>query len=177
MRKILFILIICFIVCSCKSGDTVTLTNSWSLSVLPSSVRLDPVTNEIIEQRFILTRNLQLKYHDILKKNQIFDGHTVSLSAARGEYVSFQLVLTNNTAKTLKGIRVEMPQFKSEVVQFSVKSELFLDCSVNVKTPSTGYPKASLGKGWYPDALIPFKYIQDDSMAIRDRWKIGRAHV
>jgi hypothetical protein len=45
-----------------------------------------------------------------------------------------------------------------------------LEWSVEVKTPSTGYPKASLGEGWYPDALIPFKYIQDDTSKIHRSW-------
>ena len=36
----------------------------------------------------------------------------VTLYAARGEYISFQLVITNNTDKTLKNIRIEMPAFR-----------------------------------------------------------------
>jgi len=63
-----------------------------------------------------------------------------------------------------------MPPFEKKDSRFPVKPELFLEWSVEVKDPSTGYPKASLGEGWYPDALIPFKYIQDDSAAVRWRW-------
>jgi hypothetical protein len=106
----------------------------------------------------------------MLQKNWIFDGAKVTLQAARGEYISFQLVLTNHTDKILKGIRVEMPPFGNGNSRFTIKPELFLEWSVEVKTPSTGYPKASLSTGWYPDALIPFKYIQDDSAAVRWRW-------
>ena len=108
--------------------------------------------------------------HEMLEKNWIYDGAKVTLQAARGEYISFQLVLTNNTDKILKGIRVEMPPFGNDNSRFTVKPELFLEWSVEVKTPSTGYLRASLGTGWYPDALIPFKYIQDDSAAVRWRW-------
>jgi hypothetical protein len=62
-----------------------------------------------------------------------------------------------------------MPAFKNQRSAFEIKPELFLEWAVNVKAPSTGYPKASLGSGWYPDALIPFKYIQDDSVKAKGR--------
>jgi hypothetical protein len=170
MIKIQYFLLSCIAAISCNSENISTKTSDWNISVLPSSVRLDPTTNEIIDQRFILSKNDPSQQVDMLKKNLIFDGKRVSIHAARGEYVSFQLVLTNNTGKTLKNIRVNMPAFSKEATQFPVKPEFFLEWSVEVKTPSTGYPKASLGNGWYPDALIPFSYIQDDSAAVRWRW-------
>ncbi len=170
MTKFHFVLVLGIIACSCKSVNTKTGTADWSISVLPSSIRLDPTSNEIIEQRFILLKSDLSQKDEVLKKNWIYDGDRVSLFAARGEYVSFQLVVTNNTSKTLKGIRIDMAAFRNDVSQFSVKPEFFLEWSVKVKTPSTGYPKASLGNGWYPDALIPFSYIQDDSAAVRWRW-------
>src|SRR5215216_2276433 len=142
-------------------------SQQFTATVIPSSIRLDPVSNEIIENRFIVNRgNFPA---DVLKKNWIYDGSKVSLKAARGEYVSFQVVVTNHTNNTLKGLHVAMSPFKGSG-QLSVQPELFLEWSVNVQTPSTGYQKASLGKGWYPDALIPFKYIQDDSAEVHGRW-------
>lgn len=150
--------------------DNSILPSNWTISVLPSSVRIDPTTNQIIDERFCLPEGRKEMQNDMLKKNQIYDGTTVSLSAARGEYISCQLVVTNNTAKTLKNIRIEMDNFSNDDSHFPFKPEFFLEWSVEVKTPSTGYPKASLGIGWYPDALIPFRYIQDDSAAVRSRW-------
>ena len=44
-----------------------------------------------------------------------------------------------------------------------------MEWSVYVQNPSTGYPKVSLGKGWYPDALIPFSSIHLDSSKV-NRW-------
>jgi hypothetical protein len=38
------------------------------------------------------------------------------------------------------------------------------------KDPKHRLSVASLGPGWYPDALIPFRYIQDDSSLVRWRW-------
>lgn len=170
MRKKHLLLLLGIIAFSCNSVNQDVITTDWSISVLPASVRLDPTDNEIIDQRFILLKD-DLKQNDnMLKKNQIYDGARASLVGARGEYISFQLVLTNNTTNTLKGIMIEMPPFKKDDNQLTVNPELFLEWSVKVSTPSTGYPKASLGNGWYPDALIPFNYIQVDSATVKRRW-------
>lgn len=138
----------------------------WKISVLPSSVRLNPQTNEIID----IYDNCQSCRKNLLEKNWIYDGKKVALQGARGEYVSFQVVLTKNTDATLKGISVEIPAFKGEGGAFRNPAELFLEWSVEVKTPSTGYPKASFGKGWYPDALIPFRCIQAGAKSPGGSW-------
>ncbi|MBK8883419.1 MAG: DUF4091 domain-containing protein [Bacteroidales bacterium] len=155
---------------SCNTASKTTENSGWTTSVIPSSIRLDPVTNQIIDQRFCLPVKKGEKQHDLRKKNLIYDGKQVSLFAARGEYISFQVVITNNTGTSLKNIKISMPEFSNSETVFQIKPEFFLEWSVQVKTPSTGYPKASLGNGWYPDALIPFSYIQDDSAAVRHRW-------
>jgi hypothetical protein len=142
----------------------------WTISVLPSSVRLDPVTNTIIEERFSAVNTGLEEKGNLLEKNWIYDGNKVALKSARGEYVSFQLVVTNNNPDSiLKDIKVEMSPFSNTKTQFKIKPELFLEWAVEVKTPSTGYPKASLGVGWYPDALIPFKFIQKNSSKSKGR--------
>ena len=142
----------------------------WELSVLPSSVRLDPSSNEIIDLRFDAVDSYKPSNRNLLEKNWVFDGKEVNLYGARGEYVSFQLVVTNKSDSPLKGILVNMDAFKNSNVQFNISPELFLEWAVEVKTKSTGYPKASLGKGWYPDALIPFECIQDDSSLVGRWW-------
>ncbi len=142
-----------------KQRSDITERNStgWSLSVLPSSVRLDPTTNKIIEDRFSAVKTSIQEKGNLLEKNWIYDGNKVSLKSARGEYISFQLVITNNIPNSiLKGIKVEIPSFKNETAQLKIKPELFLEWAVSVKTPSTGYPKASLGNGWYPRCLNSF---------------------
>ena len=173
MKKIepyYFLIAACLAASSCSSPETDSASAPWTVSVLPSSVRLDPVTNDIIDQRFCLLKENPGTQENMLGRNLIFDGKKVSLHAARGEYISFQVVVTNNSDKTLKNIRVTMPEFKGGNSGFLIKPEFFLEWSVEVKTPSTGYPRASLGSGWYPDALIPFSCIQDDSSAVRRRW-------
>ncbi|HEV7330829.1 MAG TPA: hypothetical protein VGN63_07315 [Flavisolibacter sp.] len=140
-------------------------TPGWSVSVLPASVRLDPSTNKIIDQPYG-TSNHAIE-NALLKKNWVYDGKVAELKGARGEYVSFQLVLTNETDKTLKGISVAMQPFQNGKTVFNAQPEMFLEWAVEVKSVSSGYPKASLGRGWYPDALIPFKYIQQGVQSLK----------
>lgn len=170
MSKSLIIVSLCIILGSCRSGETGNNAQAWSIAVIPSSVRLDPSTNEIIENRFVAYKSAAGNEAASLKKNWVYDGKKAAISGARGEYVSFQVVLSNHTDSALKAIRIELPAFKKDSVQLDIKPELFLEWAVEVKTPSTGYQKASLGKGWYPDALIPLEYIQADSMAVHGRW-------
>ena len=167
MKNLLILTSISLIMVSCGLSDTET---GWEISVLPSSVRLDPVTNEIIDHRFDAVPKETTGGENLLIKNWIYDGEQVTLHGARGEYISFQLVLTNNTGSTLKGINIDIAPFKGTGSGIDIDPELFLEWAVEVKTPSTGYPKASLGTGWYPDALIPFKYIQMDSSKVHRRW-------
>ncbi len=155
----------------CNAQEIGTKENqNWGLSALPASVRLDPSSNTIIEHRFNAVENYKPIKGDLLDRNWVFDGEKIELYAARGEYISFQLVVTNNTNSTLKGIMVDMVPFKNKETRFTIGPELFLEWSVEVKTPTTGYPKASLGKGWYPDALIPYNLIQTDSSTVKGRW-------
>jgi hypothetical protein len=152
------------------SGIRTHAGDPWQLRALPSSVRLDPVNNEIIEHRFKGVPASRAGKGNLLDKNWIYDGKEVSLHGARGEYVSFQLVLTNESDTTLSGIKLDMQPFRNGSTELAIQPELFLEWSVNVQSPSTGYPRSTLGKGWYPDALIPFKYIQADSAKVRGRW-------
>ncbi len=142
----------------------------WTISVIPSSVRLDPVTNEIIDHRYDAVSSYRPENENLLENNWIYDGGRVRLHAARGEYISFQLVITSHSDSTLRDIEVGMTPFDNGDDVFEIDPELFLEWSVEVKSPSTGYEKATLGKGWYPDALIPFEYIQQDTSQIGRRW-------
>lgn len=156
---------------SCRNGShNEEESPGWSISVLPSSVRLNLVTNEILDEKPKVYPSQKSMPDNLLEKNWIYSGKAAYLHGARGEYVSFQIVLTNHTDSTLKNISVHVEPFKNEQSQFNIPPELFLEWGVHVKTPSTGYPRATLGTGWYPDALIPFKYIQQDTSEINRRW-------
>ncbi len=171
MKDLLNILLISVFLSSCGPTGNTNRQPDWQISVLPSSVRLDPVTNEIIESRFHGVKQKVPVSKNLLKENWIYDGNEVNLHGARGEYISFQIVLTNNTNSRLKDIDVKVKPFRNGTVRFANAPELFLEWFTEVKQPSTGYPKATLGKGWYPDALIPFRYIQTDSTKINRFWR------
>src|SRR5205085_3226198 len=81
-------------------------SQTFTVTVIPSSLRLDPVTNEIIENRYVVNKGSFPS--NLLKKNWVYDGSEVSLKAARGEYISFQVVVTNTSKNILKGLQVEL---------------------------------------------------------------------
>ncbi|MEA1997452.1 MAG: hypothetical protein U9N45_07420, partial [Gemmatimonadota bacterium] len=141
---------------------------AWSISALPPSVRLDPSSGMVIDDGSKIYDMEPLG--NLLEKNWVYDGNRVSIHAARGEYVSFQLVMQNHTDKPLKDIIVKMEPFRRGESKIGINPELFLEWAVEVKTNSTGYEKSSLGPGWYPDALIPLELIQQDVS------KLGRLH-
>ena len=160
-----------FLIAFSLPGNSLSAQNNgdnWTISAIPSSIRIDPTSNEIIENRFPVRSYSGVS---ILTKNWVYDGRKVALYGSRGEYVSFQVVLTNRTGKPLKGIDISIEPFASNNnVAWKVSPELFLEWSVEVKTPSTGYSKATLGKGWYPDALIPMKFIQQGATSPAKSW-------
>jgi hypothetical protein len=170
MIKSIKILLLGILIQSCNVAGNEHAADKWSVSVLPPSIRLDPSTNLVIDDGFDAVDQNTVPDRSPLKNNWIYDGRKVSLHGARGEYISFQLVLINHTDAPLKGILVDMPPFKNKDLSFNISPEFFLEWAVEVKTPSTGYSKASLGTGWYPDALIPFDYVQMDSTKVHRRW-------
>ncbi len=172
--KQVWIACIAILLAACNSSEkTNTTTKSeggWSIAIVPSSVRVDPVTGKVIENRFSAVNTGRSVDEDLFTKNWVYDGKKATLHGARGEYISFQLALSNHTDSTLEDVHVTVSPFTNGTSTINVKPELFLEWSVNVLTPSTGYAKASLGKGWYPDALIPMENIQYDSSKVHGRW-------
>jgi len=134
--------------------------SSWWISALPPSVRLDPASGKIIEDRPNIYKMEPLG--SLLDSNWVYDGEAVNLRAARGEYVSFQLVIAGEAGKELDDISVEMSPFSGDAGRLGPEPELFLEWSIKVRTPSSGYEKSSYGPGWYPDALIPLESLQTD---------------
>jgi Domain of unknown function (DUF4091) len=86
-------------------------------------------------------------------------GAEVSLSAARGEYESFQIV-ANGADKGLGKVNVTVSDLQGPGGQtiprtnFTLYREKYM--KVNSSSPNWKGPNQPLGPGWYPDALIPF---------------------
>ena len=157
-RKTGFGLIALISLLVCITAYCVNREDSWFISALPGSVRLDPVSGKIIEDRPDIYTMQPLG--DLLKKNWVYDSVSVKLLAARGEYVSFQLVIGRTGDDILKDIYVELPPLNGPGGVLGAEPELFLEWSVKVDTKSSGYEIASYGPGWYPDALIPLECLQ-----------------
>ena len=79
----------------------------WTLGVLPASVRIDPVTGRLLESLPEGTRA-----DPLWEKNWLYDGQTVKLAAARGQYVSFQIVVGRVGDEPLRDVVVEMPPLR-----------------------------------------------------------------
>jgi hypothetical protein len=86
-------------------------------------------------------------------------GTQASLSAARGEYESFQIV-ANGASSGLSNVNVTISDLQGPGGQvipnssFTLYREKYVH--VNVSSPNWRGSNQPMGPGWYPDALIPF---------------------
>lgn len=83
----------------------------------------------------------------------------VNISAARGEYESFQIV-TNGANKGLGNVNVTVSDLQGPAGQTIPKTNftLYREKYMRVTSSSPNWKGSNqpLGPGWYPDALIPF---------------------
>ena len=119
------------------------------------AVRVSPVTGNLIEDR----TNIHKDYPtgDYRARNAIWESgtKTVSLKAARNEFIAFQLVL--DTPQPVDGIDVKLGALdNASGARISGRNVALLkEWYVQVRRSSSGYPNTSLGTDWYPDALLP----------------------
>lgn len=124
----------------------------WAVS---DGVRVSPITGKIIEARPDIHKDYPSG--DFRSRNLVWDASTrsVTLRAARNEFTACQIVIENDGP--LDGIDVSVTPLKhaggAEIGGKFVA--LFKEWYVQVRRPSTGYERTSLGADWYPDALMP----------------------
>ena len=86
-------------------------------------------------------------------------GTQANLSAARGEYESFQIV-TNGASNGLRGVNVTVSDLKGPDGQVIPHTSftLYREKYVHVTSSSPNWKGTNqpMAPGWYPDALIPF---------------------
>ena len=122
MKYFLKTILLALLIGGCSTSNQRNNKPDWRISVLPSSVRLAPTTNAIIDG----AKSDQSKGKNLLDKNWIFNGKEVSLYSARGEYISFQLVITNNTDSALKEIDVHPTcSVYYKITEIQSKMEIF----------------------------------------------------
>ena len=124
----------------------------WAVS---DGVRVEPTTGRLIEDRPDIHRDYP--GGNYREKNLVWDSSTktVSLHAARNEFVAFQLIV--ETASPLEQVNVSLDSLthKAGASLTAPHVAIFKTWYTQVRRPSSGYEGSSLGSGWYPDALMP----------------------
>ena len=124
----------------------------WAVS---DGVRVNPVTGRLIEDRTDIHNDYPTG--DYRSSNAIWNGKvkTVSLEAARNEFVAFQVII--ESTEPVEGIDLDPIELRqtSGAVLSGRNVQVFKEWYVQVRRPSTGYEATSLGPAWYPDALMP----------------------
>ncbi len=150
---------------------------NWKLSMLllftlPSSIgadqpqiklwaigdveRINPVTGKLlIQDRTDIHKDYPAG--DFHQRNLVWEAttRTVTLKAARNEFVAFQLIV--EASQPVEDVDVHFEALeRSGGDRISGKSiQTFKEWYLPVRRPSTGYEASSLGMGWYADALLP----------------------
>jgi hypothetical protein len=124
----------------------------WAVA---DGVRVEPTTGKLLEDRTDIHRDYPTG--DYRGRNSVWDSaaKTVSLHAARNEFVAFQLIV--EAASPIQEVNVSLDSLvhKDGASISQPQVALFKAWYAQVRRPSSGYEATSLGPGWYPDALMP----------------------
>ena len=121
-------------------------------------VRVNPETNKYMLDR----QDIHKEYPtgDYQARNAVWDSAkgTVKVYGARNEFVAFQVIVDRGAApaRPLRGVKVELASLTGpDGKKLAGRNvALYQAYCMNVKKPSNGYEKTSLGPGWYPDPLV-----------------------
>jgi hypothetical protein len=121
-------------------------------------VRVSPVTGSLIESKPFI--HADYPTGNPRRGNLVWSegSKTVSLKAARNEFAAFQLIV--ETVEPQNGIDVKFAALAHEGGAARIEGRslaIFKEWYTEVRRPSTGYEKTSLGRDWYPDALMPYR--------------------
>jgi hypothetical protein len=124
----------------------------WAVS---DGVRVNPVNGHVFEARTDIHKDYPAA--DLRTANSVWNraAKTVSLKAARNEFVAFQLIVEAPLGAV--GVNVKFPGLTGpNAARIEGKhATLFKEWYVHVRQATSGYERSSLGPGWYPDALMP----------------------
>ena len=118
---------------------------------------MDPVSGRVREEQRIDGNPLPASF-DYTHTNLAWDAgrRTVSLAAARNEVVAYQLQIRGPaTGVTVTASDLKGPGVIHAAGDIEILKQWYIDVrtvSSNVDSTTAGF---NLGKGWYPDALIP----------------------
>lgn len=138
--------------CAARLGAQTPAVRLWAVS---DGVRVNPTTGQVIEARTDI--HADYPAGDFRAANPVWNAasRTVSLRAARNEFVAFQVIV--ETAQPVTGVDVKFAGLTgpSGARLEGKYAAVFKEWYVHVRRATTGYEKSSLGPGWYPDALMP----------------------
>jgi hypothetical protein len=120
-------------------------------------VRVSPVSGRLIESRPDIHKDYPAG--DPRSGNSVWDPSTktVTLKAARNEFTAFQLVIETDQPREDVDVRCDPLQNGSGARIEGRNLAVFKEWYTQVRRPSTGYERTSLGPDWYPDALMPYR--------------------
>jgi hypothetical protein len=132
-------LIVLLLVAHCDAA-----TQVWAVG---DGVRVNPVTGQLFEGR----ADIHKDYPNADPRKD----KSISLRGARNEFVAFQVIV--ETDSPLRDVDARLSALKGPGGATIDRPQiaLFKEWYVNVRNPTSGYEKSSLGPGWYPDALMP----------------------
>ena len=125
-----------------------------ALWVIGEGFRVDPVSGAAREEMRIDGNPIPREF-DYTHRNLAWDAarRRVTLSAARNEFVAYQLQIRGPA----EGVSVTHSAMKGPAVLRDI--EVFKQWYIDVRTNSSNQDSTTagynLGKGWYPDALVP----------------------
>ncbi len=141
LPAIIFLVIIISRMYSCAAGEVYI----WAIG---DCHKIDPVSGRDFNP--FVPKNISVR-------NYLWDksSDTVTISGARNEYVSFQIVIEARSA-VLNNVTVLFSDLSGPSAIPKTNIDLFKEHYVNVYKKSD-WPLPSTGTGEYPDALIPFE--------------------
>lgn len=126
----------------------------WAVS---DGVRVEPVQGKVLEARPDVHSDYPT--HDFRQENLVWNSNSklIRLQSGRNEFAAAQAII--ETTEPVHEVNVELSPLRSASgAEIGGKHvALFKEWYIPVRRASTGYEKSSLGAGWYPDALLPFR--------------------
>lgn len=130
-------------------------SQSFDVWTVPDNVRVEPTEGRIIDANPALFSDAF--QGNLRVRNSIWDSssHKISVKGARDEIIAFQIVVQRLTESPLEGVEITFSSLNGPDGASIASSDfdLYKEWYVRVREPSEG--NYTLGRGWYPDALLP----------------------
>ena len=128
------------------------------LWVVSDGVRVSATTGQVIEARTDI--HADYPRDDFRLANSVWRAanKTVSLKAARNEFVAFQVIVEASAPVEVVDVKFSGLTGPGGAQLTGKYAAIFKEWYVHVRQATTGYERSSLGPGWYPDALMPHRH-------------------